>query len=98
MSTVRPLARTNARKAITRESHGAVLELHKDTGIPDANRDWHRDLRRGRLCIYGGILRWIDTTIESGKPELAEQAVAWLSWYVKDQTNPTDTAEIKLAA
>jgi hypothetical protein len=91
------LARANARKTITRDAHGAVLALHSD-GVPKNNADWHYDLRRGRLCIYGGLLRFIDECIAKGRPELARQSVAWLDWYVVETSNPTDTAEIKLVA
>lgn len=91
------LARANARTTITRNAHGAVLELHTER-VPKENADWHYDLRRGRLCIYGGLLRFIDVCIASGKPELARKSVQWLSWYVEDQTDPTNTAEIKLAS
>lgn len=90
-------ARSNARKAITREAHGAVLELHTDR-VPKAHADWHYDLRRGRLCIYGGLLRFIDACIADGKPELARQSVAWVDWYITEQCDPTNTAEIKLVA
>lgn len=70
-----------ARRTITREAHGAVLALHTD-GVPTAKADWHYDLRRGRLCIYGGLLRFIDACIAAGKPELARQSVV-------NASNPT---------
>ena len=38
-------ARNNARKAITREAHGVVLELHREH-VPKENADWHYDMRR----------------------------------------------------
>ena len=90
-------ARNNARKAITREAHGVVLELHRER-VPKENADWHYDLRRGRLCIYGGLLRFIDSCIAAGKPELARQSVSWVSWYIDEMENPTNTAELKLVA
>ena len=93
----RTRASASARRTITREAHGAVLALHTD-GVPETNKDWHYDLRRGRLCIYGGLLRFIDQCIASGKPDLARQSVAWVSWYIDESVNPTNTAEIKLVA
>lgn len=83
----------DARKTITRNAHGAVLELHTD-GVPKTNADWHYDLRRNRLCIYGGLLRFIDACIAGGHPEIAHRVVSFLQWYVIEQTNPTHTGEM----
>lgn len=87
----------DARKQITRNAHGAVLALHRD-GIPETNRHWHYDLRRGRLCIYGGLLRFIDACIASGKPHIARQVVSFLDWYVTESLEPTEKAALKIAA
>jgi hypothetical protein len=87
----------DARKTITREAHGVVLELHT-SGVPQEHLDWHYDLRRGRLCVYGGLLRFIDECIRSGHPELARKAVSWLSWYIDENTSPTTTGQIKVSA
>jgi hypothetical protein len=89
--------RGEARNRITRLAHGAVLELHTE-GVPATHKHWHYDLRRGRLCIYGGLLRYIDTCIAQGKPELARRAVSLLGWYVEDQINPTTTGEMAAVA
>ena len=89
--------REAARKTITRNAHGAVLTLHTD-GVPETNKHWHYDLRRGRLCIYGGLLRFIDACIASGKPHLARQVVSWLDWYVTDQSEPPQSDAVKIAA
>lgn len=86
-----------ARKTITRDAHGAVLELHTN-GVPSAHKHWHYDLRRGRLSIYGGLLRFIDAAIATGHPELARKAVSWLSWYIDEQVGPTTTGELKAIA
>lgn len=83
----------DARKTITRNAHGAVLELHTD-GVPKTNADWHYDLRRNRLCIYGGLLRFIDACIAAGRPEIAHRVVSFLDWYVIEQTHPTNTGEV----
>ena len=84
-------ARDNARKTITRETHGVVLSLHHN-GVPTQHADWHYDLRRGRLCIYGGLLRFIDQTIDAGRDDLADEIVEWLRWYVADSKDPSGTA------
>ena len=85
------------RTTITREAHGAVLELHSN-GVPQHHADWHYDLRRQRLCIYGGLLRFIDVCVATGKPHVARQVVRLLAWYVEDQINPTNTGEMKAVA
>lgn len=90
-------ARNAARKTITRQAHGAVLELHTD-GVPSENKHWHYDLRRGRLCLYGGLLRFIDVCVATGKPHIARQIVQWLGWYVEDAINPTNTGELAALA
>jgi hypothetical protein len=89
--------RGEARRTITREAHGAVLTLHGDS-VPKDRADWHYDLRRGRLCIYGGLLRFIDACISRGRPDIARASVAWLSWYIDEQTGPTTTGEMKAIA
>ena len=90
------LARANARKTVTRESHGVMLQLHVN-GVPTKHADWHYDIRRGRLCVYGGTLRAIDSAIDAGRPDLADEIVQWLRWYVKDQTDPPNGAVLKVA-
>ena len=86
-----------ARKTIRREAHGAVLELHTD-GVPSDHKHWHYDLRRGRLCIYGGLLRFIDTCIASGKVDVARKVVSWLAWYVEENAKPGASAAVRKIA
>lgn len=90
------LARANARKTVTRESHGVMLELHTN-GVPKAHAQWHYDIRRGRLCVYGGTLRAIDSAIDAGRPDLADEIVEWLRWYVEDTKGPPNGAVLKVA-
>jgi len=86
-----------ARKTVTRHAHGAVLELHSD-GVPDEHRNWHYDLRRNRLCVYGGLLRFIDACLVAGKPDVARKVVSWLSWYVEESANPAPARALKKVA
>ena len=87
----------DAKRTVTRQAHGAVLELHTD-GVPQDHPHWHYDLRRGRLSIYGGLLRFIDACIAAGKPDTARKVVSWLAWYVEEQSKPaTPTALRRIA-
>ena len=86
-----------AKKTITREAHSAVLELHQG-GLPKDRLHWHYDLRRGRLCIYGGLLRFIDACILAGKPDIARKVVGWLAWYVEEQAGPARPVGLKKVA
>lgn len=90
------LARTTARKTVTREAHGVVLQLHTN-GVPKEHAHWHYDIRRGRLCVYGGTLRAIDAAIDAGRPELARQIVSWLDWYVTESIDPPNGAVLRAA-
>jgi hypothetical protein len=86
-------------RTIRRNAHGAVLELHRDAPkVPELHKHWHYDLRRNRLCIYGGLLRFIDCCIAAGKPHIARQVVSWLDWYVTSETEPTTEAVLKRVA
>ncbi len=91
--------RDSARRSIARKAHGAVLELHQGGNrVPQSHADWHYDLRRGRLCIYGGLLRFIDLSIASGKGHIARQVVSWLDWYVTESLGPTNDAALRKQA
>lgn len=84
-----------ARKKIRRLMHGAALELSSEQVAPD----WRYDLRRGRLHIYGGLLRYIDVAIRQGKSrEELQRIPRWIASYIDDQTEPTNTGELKLVA
>jgi hypothetical protein len=50
------------RKQIKEAAHTLVIQAIKDVSatVPEAQRDWANDLRRGRRSIYGGLFRFID--------------------------------------
>ena len=62
------------------------------------SEDWRYDLRRGRLNIYGALLRYIDAALLSGKTREELQAIPqWISSYI-DEQEPGNTGEIRLVA
>jgi hypothetical protein len=74
-----------ARKAIERRTKDLVLYTTQG-GIPDHYFDWWADLRRGRLRIYGGLLRFIDLSVLRGVPKAILKLIPdWLSEYVDQQ-------------
>jgi hypothetical protein len=86
--------RAEARKTIQRLAHGAALTLVRG----DCPEDWRYDLRRGRLYIYGGLLRYIDAKLRAGTSAEELQAIPdWITAYIHESA-PTNTAEIKLVA
>ena len=83
-----------ARKTITREMHGAALEIQQGS----CANDWRYDLRRGRLQIYGGLLRYIDAAIRQGKSRDDLQRIPrWIASYI-DECDPANTGELKIVA
>jgi hypothetical protein len=83
-----------ARQKIQRLSHGAALELVRG----NCSEDWRSDLRRGRLYIYGGLLRYIDAALRQGKSrEDLQRIPRWISAYI-DESDPANTGELKIVA
>lgn len=73
------------RSLINREGHNLVLLATRD-GIPDDRFDWWADLRRGRLRIWGGLLRFVDSLIQKGHTERVVQIIPdLLREYIADQ-------------
>lgn len=86
--------RNAARAKIERLMHGAALTLVRDDSVSE---DWRYDLRRGRLYIYGGLLRYIDAAIQQGTTrEDLQHIPRWIAAYIDDQTEPGNTGEIRL--
>lgn len=75
-----------ARDQITRESHALVVQTSDGLTAKDQpHNDWWGDLRRGRMSIYGGILRFIDHLHRRNVPmETALMIPRWLESYVRD--------------
>lgn len=89
--------RGEARRKMEQHSQGAAVAL--DVQRAPGLADWMYDLRRGQLCIYGGLLRYIDTAIAQGKTKgEVKQITSWLDWYIDEQFGPTHTDAVKLVA
>jgi hypothetical protein len=96
----RALRRAEASRVIQREAHSLVLHATRE-GIPADRFDWWADLRRGRLRIWGGLLRFVDSLIARGFPEHRVQIIPdLLRAYISDQYpgDDTDPSAAKKAA
>lgn len=85
---INDLSRHQARVQVDRELHTLVVRATDGVRahVPAAHQDWAFDLRRGRLRIYGGLLRFIDLLHARGfSKAVALEIVAALVWYI-DQT------------
>jgi hypothetical protein len=56
-----------SRQVAERKSHDIVVRA-TDGGVGELMADWFFDLRRGRLRLYGGLLRFIDVSILRNVP------------------------------
>lgn len=86
--------RAAARKTIERHAHGVALTLVRGS-CPE---DWRYDLRRQRLYIYGGLLRYIDAKLSQGESaEELQKIPRWISAYI-NEVSESPAAELKLVA
>lgn len=103
------LARTaeqmEARRRVKNGAHTLVLVAQGVRSVREVGEvaaktmSWWEDLRRGRLPVYGSLLRFIDISIALGTPKpVLKQIPQLIDWYIEDRYGPTDTAEIKLVA
>jgi hypothetical protein len=91
----RTIKGAEARRNIARLMHGAAVALE----VTPQHADWHYDLRRGRLRIYGSLLRYIDTAIQQGKSKDEVKLIPqWIAAYIDEQFAPTPAAALKLVA
>lgn len=86
---------TDGRKrTIERAFHGLTLIACETvaTDVPEAHRGWYYDLRRGRLSIVGGLLRFIDFLHRRGFPmETALLIPEWIRAYILERYGHTPT-------
>jgi hypothetical protein len=76
------------RAKIQRLMHGAALTLERGS-CPE---DWRYDLRRGRLQIYGGLLRYIDAALAQGQsPDDLQQIPQWIAAYITESADTPPT-------
>lgn len=75
------------KKRIDRETHDLVIEATEKVSsiIEPELRHWAYDLRRGKLRIYGGLLRFIDLLHRRGRTEdEAMKIVSWIAAYIHE--------------
>ena len=69
---VRSAEKIEARRRVQQGTHGLVLHVQGPRSVKDVAalaskaEHWWEDLRRGRLPVYGSLLRFIDIAIEAG--------------------------------
>jgi hypothetical protein len=84
-----------ARRRIERRAHDLVL-MTTSGGVPAFHADWHYDLRRGRLRIFGGLLRFIDVSVARGVPRaFIDMIPDVLRAYIQDQFDAAEAAMAK---
>jgi precorrin-4 methylase len=85
-----------ARERIKREAHALVIQTTDgDTAKDKADALWVTDLRRGRLSIYGALLRFIDTLHRKGvSKEMAMQIPRWIAAYVDELWSDTPSQQV----
>lgn len=83
-----------ARRKIDRELHGLVLQVP----VQGQHADWHYDLRRKRLRVYGGLLRFIDCCRALGIPKRMPKMIpAILDSYIDDLYEDADSSPDRAA-
>lgn len=92
---------SEARKRIDRELHGAVVRTEArevarvvgDARFAAGAAEWWSDLRRGRLRLYGGLLRYIDVKVALNTPREELRAIPrWIDAYICEQCNEPNEA------
>ena len=76
-----------AKQAAKREAHTLVAQTLTDvpSTVAPQYHDWAYDLRRGRMTIYGSLLRFIDTLRARGiAKETALLIPRWIAAYIED--------------
>lgn len=76
-----------AKRKLERAQHTLVIAATDavSTTVPPEHHDWAYDLRRGRMRIYGGLLRFIDLLHRRGfQKETALMIPSWIAAYIED--------------
>lgn len=86
-----------ARIQIKREAHSlAVQHTDGDTAKGSPLGLWATDLRRGRLNIYGGLLRFIDHLHRRGVTmDVALLIPQWLEEYIREVWGDTPAEKVE---
>lgn len=87
-----------------REGHQLALVATKDSFRQDPAFHWLADLRRGRLNIWGALLRFVDKLVERRIPksEAADKLAPFIQAYVDEAyadglPTPPSTPDRKIA-
>lgn len=89
-----------ARRKIDRELHGIVVQVREpeEDRVPRRFADWWYDLRRKRLRVYGGLLRFIDCCRALGVPKRVPKMIpALLDSYIDDLYDDADSSPNRAA-
>lgn len=79
-----------AKQRAERNAHTlAVQTLHDiPATVPEGARHWAYDVRRGRMTVYGGVLRFLDLLHRRGVPmETALMVPAWIEEFIREEWN-----------
>jgi len=84
-----------ARNRIERNARDLAVETSEGlTAKHQPGAAWFTDLRRGRLNIYGGLLRFIDHLHRRGIPmETALLIPEWISEYIRETWTGSPTPD-----
>ncbi len=84
-----------AKRRLQRDASTLVAQHLTDVPatVPPEHRNWAYDLRRGRLSIYGSLLRVIDHLHHRGVPmETVLLIPEWIASYVRELYEGTPSA------
>ncbi len=89
-----------AKHELNRELHSVVLVATDGVRehVEPEHHDWAYDLRRGRMRVYGSLLRCIDLLARRGVPkDVALMIPRWLEHYVHEVYGDTPTPQAEIA-
>lgn len=90
-----------ARQKALREGHTLAVQTLTDVPatIPQGAQHWAYEVRRGRMTIYGGVLRFIDLLHKRGVSiETALMIPRWIEAYIREvwSDKPVEAATVQL--
>jgi hypothetical protein len=88
-----------AKHQATRDAHTLVVQTIANvaTTVPEPHQYWAADLRRGRLSIYGGLLRFLELLHRQGvTKEVALMIPKWITAFIEEEWGTPATAALKL--
>jgi hypothetical protein len=84
-----------SRQIAERKSHDIVVRATAG-GVGDMMADWFFDLRRGRLRLYGGLLRFIDVSILRNVPRSVLHLIPdFIREYIETEYDDHDAAALR---